>query len=62
MNDFTKEELEKLNLTLQGYDFDNTELIKKIQSMIDKYCNHLWTDGSGNHIYCARCNAHGGKR
>jgi len=44
MNDFTEEELNELNLTLQGYDFDNTDLIYKIQSMIDNYCEHDYSE------------------
>lgn len=63
MNKLTKEELRKL---LYGLGFINdipcTVLENKIQSMIDLYCDHIWTDGSGSHIYCALCHAYGGKR
>lgn len=60
MNNFTKEELERI---LEGVtwwlDGDNAlyceQLIDKIQSMIDNYCEHTWTDGSGNIIICNKC-------
>lgn len=38
MNDFTKEELQILWLELSGNHY--LELKNKIQSMIDKYCEH----------------------
>lgn len=66
MNDFTKEELkliiDKLGL-LRFSQFEGCgKLVNKIQSMIDNYCEHMWTDGSGNSIYCVKCHALGGKR
>ncbi len=54
MNDFTKEELEKLGDIIDDmhggcirYE-SSAELRKKIQSMIDNYCEHKnqYTDGS----------------
>lgn len=41
MNDFTKDELLEIHLTLVGYDFDNCDLLGKIQSMIDNYCDDV---------------------
>jgi hypothetical protein len=70
MNDFTKEELEFVSACVyfvEKAQFDeipkkSLDFLAKIQSMIDNYCEHIWTDGSGNHIFCGKCNAHGGKR
>jgi hypothetical protein len=48
MNNFTKEELKNLILFVDGgirYNNHAIELRKKIQSMIDNYCEH---DKSGN--------------
>lgn len=72
MNDFTKDELEEL---LQGYqmhshntrhNWPSLELCKKLQSMIDNYCEHDdkcehdWGVGFGSIyspvIYCKTCN------
>ena len=54
MNDFTKEELEEL----RQHDNMSDELHKKIQSMIDNYCDHeLWkfiADG-GMGFECTKC-------
>jgi hypothetical protein len=64
MNDFTKEELEylfrKFMLT-NGDDFEHN-LEAKLRSKIDSYCEHIWTDGSGNMIFCSKCQVYGGKR
>ena len=71
MNDFTKEELEQIKFDMEmgltRFDASFTDemyldLKTKIQSMIDNYCDHLWTDGSGNNIFCAKCHILGGKR
>lgn len=70
MNDLTKEELQHLKACvsctlLTGYSPSVQicdDLYVKLQSLIDNYCDHTWTDGSGNHIYCASCQAYGGKR
>ena len=70
MNEFTKEELQEIRRCLKyminggvtPYSCKTLELKKKLQSLIDNYCEHIWTDGSGNHIYCGLCQAYGGKR
>lgn len=64
MNDFTKEELEKIcqffNIAIEDFNEpDNTyELRDKIQSMIDNYCDHDFR--TGQHLftdtYCTKCN------
>ncbi len=54
MNDFTKEELKDMFTVISenysGKELD--ELLDKIQSMIDKYCEHQWINGT----YCEKCN------
>lgn len=40
MNDFTKEELERINYILKQHDFREAALINKLQAMIDDYCDH----------------------
>jgi len=69
MNDFTKEELEdirnSLGIWIRSENANPQSIISlrdKIQSMIDNYCEHMWTDGSGNNIFCAKCQMHAGKR
>lgn len=68
MNDFTKEELYDLESTIlncrlyMGIDTWDKDLLLKIQGMIENYCDHIWTDGSGNNIFCGLCHIHGGKR
>ena len=69
-NEFTKEELEKLRDGLNyavgnpyGFTADSiSPLYNKIKSMIEHYCEHVWTDGSGNNIFCSKCHIHAGKR
>ncbi len=69
-NDFTKEELQKIITGLAWWHQDSgfmeveeyLPLLAKIQYMIDNYCDHTWTDGSGNMIFCVECQAYGGKR
>lgn len=58
MNDFTKEELMDLHYSLYGGVHDDHPvpdhliiLQKKIQSMIDNYCEHEWV----NATYCTKC-------
>ena len=44
MNEFTKEELEDIYISLDGDDsicFVGEELLTKIQSMIDNHCEHI---------------------
>lgn len=59
MNDFTKEELMALSiytLSIAG----ESDLQKKIQSMIDNYCEHDWSKGVHlfNDVYCTKCKLH----
>ena len=48
MNDFTKEELEFIALSIDSITLEDNEtelhnnLFHKIQSMIDNYCEHEW--------------------
>lgn len=62
MNDFTKEELKHLLESCEqlrnecGHDND---LIDKLQSMIDNYCEHEWVfyiSPRGNIVICNKCN------
>lgn len=62
MNDFTKEELEEIIMWAAYLVGCNPCLLNKIQSMIDNYCDHLWSDGSGNLIFCVKCHVNIGKR
>ena len=62
VNDFTKDELEKINYALDITTFHNDEyeeneqLLNKIQSMIENYCEHQSTsDGSGLEQICLDC-------
>lgn len=60
MNDFTKEELikiiEVMKPPLWFYDISNCELIKKIQSMIESYCEHEWHTNPYNFVlHCQKC-------
>ena len=65
MNDFTKEELDIIfywaidRLESVGIDFFREEghemLYKKIQSMIDNYCEHVSIFSQGNLKHCAKC-------
>jgi len=61
MNDFTKEELIEIRDIMKPplwfYEKKNCELINKIQSMIDNYCEHEWDNRCcGCEIYNIRCN------
>jgi hypothetical protein len=65
MNDFTRDELNVLLkcARLTEIDFGNCadidNVIYKIQSMIDNYCNHEWDAAyagpQGNHFKCHKC-------
>ena len=76
MNDFTKEELEFLKHAIREHYKNNTpikgstyvniwaEMIKKIESMIDSYCEHesdgeIWEGNSDNDMpdefRCVKC-------
>lgn len=52
MNDFTKDELQTINEELEGT--IHQELINKIQSMIDKYCEII-TPTMADYV-CNICN------
>jgi len=71
MNDFTKEELKLIRtgmrcvvtfVAVKDDYITANNLLDKIQAMIDNYCEHIWTDGGGTHIHCAKCHIEGGKR
>ena len=59
MNDFTKEELEIMRRYLQKEQPTPPEshinLLWKIQSIIDNYCEHEWREGMCE--VCNKCNA-----
>jgi predicted RNA-binding protein with EMAP domain len=64
MNQFTKEELESIANCIWVYqDLSDTgtysDLLKKVQSIIDNYCEHDWSVGFGSIyspvIYCKKC-------
>jgi UDP-N-acetylglucosamine transferase subunit ALG13 len=61
MNDFTKGELYEI-LALLGIECEKFDVYNKIQSMIDNYCEHIWSEGSGNLLFCFKCQAYVGKR
>lgn len=69
MSEFTKEELESIMDAFHyakdsprrtKYD-DEPDLINKIQSMIDSYCDHQWAptistyEGENNLYICSKC-------
>ena len=68
MNEFTKDELQiillEMNIVIQRTKKEGAlqispiffELREKIQSMIDNYCDHMWTS-VGNHewLHCIVC-------
>lgn len=65
MNEFTKEDLERILRQLledrQWVDdlVNPDPLIEKIQSMIDNYCEHEWAfyiSPHGNVVRCNKCN------
>lgn len=43
---------------------DEGQLVKKIQSMIDNYCEHEWehTKATENYLYCFKCKSTVGKK
>lgn len=61
MNDFKKEELEKLRYAIAYYDYSDDELNNKIQSMIDNYCKHNWESTFDERAYssCTECGEKG---
>lgn len=59
MNDFTKDELKKILDSLEN-DFScawvGDEVISKIQSLIDNYCEHEYTENIGGWVSkCLKC-------
>ncbi len=64
MNDFTKEELEDLKNCVWVYDdlrdeSTHKELIKKLKSMVDNYCEHsfaiILSVDKGRILRCLKC-------
>lgn len=63
MNDLTKEELESILDWADVYCEFGTSyvygihkpLIDKIQSMIDKYCDHEWIENQHYQSHCSKC-------
>lgn len=56
MNDFTKEELEKLRSAITNYDYCDDKLHDKLQSLIDNYCEHQETENIGGWVWkCVKC-------
>lgn len=57
MNDFTKEELTILYLSISGENY--RKLKDKLQSMIDSYCEHDLSGGEVEEFIdtCSKCNA-----
>lgn len=55
MNDFTKDELETLLHALKHTNIHDWEVGKKIQSMIDNYCDHEYRVCGTAHSMYARC-------
>ncbi|MGL6123269.1 MAG: hypothetical protein ACRC1W_09685 [Shewanella sp.] len=70
MNDFTKKELEEIKRCLKyifnvigiPYSRSTVELNKKVQSMIENYCQHLLINISEADVYCPKCNNTYGKK
>ena len=70
MNEFTKEELEDIYRAIslcdrEGYEVGASEMLPKIKSMIDSYCEHEWGStipsathaGLSAHVECRKCHA-----
>jgi|JI10StandDraft_1071094.scaffolds.fasta_scaffold55099_11 hypothetical protein len=60
MNDFTKEELEKIfycvDITSHIQDDNEQPLLDKLQSMIDNYCTqHTWIGAHDGIMFCYHC-------
>lgn len=60
MNDFTKEELEWIYESLSHMCGKwNREIMTKVQSMVDNYCEHsfaFYISPDGNAVRCPLCN------
>lgn len=58
MNDFTKEELQELIWLMTEIPQNCKEYasFKKVQSMIDNYCEHRWFSGGQRPwLHCIKC-------
>lgn len=55
MNDFTKDELETLLHGLKHANIHDWEIGKKIQSMIDNYCDHISLFSMDDMKHCCKC-------
>ncbi len=57
MNDFTKEELEQIMHGLYHANISDWPIAKKIQSLIDNYCEHEWGEdpNDGHGWMCSEC-------
>ncbi len=58
MNDFTKEELKTLRLCLSACIADGCRqdgLMKKLELMIDNYCEHDWQYNQHHQGHCGKC-------
>jgi hypothetical protein len=65
MNDFTKEELQILLLEMNISINRHKDLLRvapsyqalrdKVDVMIDSYCEHEWSIGGADCIYCPKC-------
>ena len=63
MNEFTKEEFERIGTAVSYYAIDVESdngmkylaLSKKIQSLIDNYCEHEWYEHKQAGIVCKKC-------
>lgn len=69
MYEFTKDELQIILLDLIFYAEQKNvrglrespthkELRDKVESMIDNYCDHEWSDAATNQFYCIHCQKH----
>ncbi len=54
MNEFTKGELYEI-LALLGIECEKFDIYKKIQSLIDNYCEHDTGECIGGSIQCHKC-------
>jgi len=72
MTDLTKEDLklilkwrDEVKYTKQPTQemiASNERLGERIKGMIENYCEHIWTDGSGNVMFCGKCQILGNRK
>jgi hypothetical protein len=59
MNELTLDELKDIDYALETVYLGNSDLRKKISSMIDNYCEHEWENiccqCTLDNIYCHKC-------